>query len=170
MRGPHVEGRWPYAQVIRELIGGREPVALIPARPAPGQLQVRIYDRQQESCQQSIEPSGTERRMRHQPPRQPRATSRQMDGIRDQGTGHDLPSRAARAACRTYAREADLGHPDEVLDVLVSPPSLCVRRSTAPTTRILSSNASIRACNCGDGLSATTSSGDGRRRASQAHR
>ena len=49
VRGPHVEGRWPYAQVIRGLIGGREPVALIPAHPSPGQLQVRIYDRQQEA-------------------------------------------------------------------------------------------------------------------------
>jgi 4-amino-4-deoxy-L-arabinose transferase-like glycosyltransferase len=48
VRGPHVEGRWPYARVIRELIGGKEPVALIPARVAPGQLQIRIYDRQQE--------------------------------------------------------------------------------------------------------------------------
>jgi 4-amino-4-deoxy-L-arabinose transferase-like glycosyltransferase len=45
VRGPHIEGRWPYAQVIRELIGAREPVALIPARAAPGQLQIRIYDR-----------------------------------------------------------------------------------------------------------------------------
>ena len=49
VRGPHVEGRWHYAQVIRELIGGREPAAVIPARPAPGQLQIRIYDRQQAS-------------------------------------------------------------------------------------------------------------------------
>ena len=45
VRQPHVEGRWHYSQVVRELIGGREPVALIPARPAPGQLQIRIYDR-----------------------------------------------------------------------------------------------------------------------------
>lgn len=49
VREPHVEGRWHYTEVIRELIGGREPVALIPARPAPGQLQIRIYDRRQES-------------------------------------------------------------------------------------------------------------------------
>jgi hypothetical protein len=47
VRGPHVDGRWPYSEVIRELIGDRKPVAVIPRRPAPGQLQVRIYDRLQ---------------------------------------------------------------------------------------------------------------------------
>ncbi len=49
VRGPHVEGRWPYAHVVRGLIGDRVPAALIPARPGPGQLQIRIYDRQGES-------------------------------------------------------------------------------------------------------------------------
>jgi hypothetical protein len=45
VRGPHIEGRWPYSQVIRELIGGRDPVAVIPAHAAPGQLQIRVYER-----------------------------------------------------------------------------------------------------------------------------
>jgi hypothetical protein len=45
VRQPHVEGHWHFSQIVRELIGGREPVAVIPARPAPGQLQIRIYDR-----------------------------------------------------------------------------------------------------------------------------
>jgi 4-amino-4-deoxy-L-arabinose transferase-like glycosyltransferase len=49
VRAPHVEGRWHYAEVIRALIGDREPVARFPDRPAPGQLQVRIYDRRQQS-------------------------------------------------------------------------------------------------------------------------
>jgi hypothetical protein len=45
VRQPHVEGHWHFSQIVRELIGGREPVAVIPARPSPGQLQIRIYDR-----------------------------------------------------------------------------------------------------------------------------
>jgi len=34
-----------FADEVRALIGGRAPVALLPARPAPGQVQIRIYDR-----------------------------------------------------------------------------------------------------------------------------
>ena len=45
VRKPHVEGRWHYSEVIRELIGGREPVALIPPQADPTQVQIRIYDR-----------------------------------------------------------------------------------------------------------------------------
>jgi hypothetical protein len=46
VRQPHVEGRWHYSQVIRELIGRREPVALVPPRATSNQVQIRIYDRQ----------------------------------------------------------------------------------------------------------------------------
>jgi hypothetical protein len=94
VREPHVEGRWPYTRVIRELIGGREPVALIPAKPAPGQLQVRIYDRQQggvpfvdRTAQSSSDGAPTQTR------RQPRATSLHMGTqiapgrSRDRGNG-----------------------------------------------------------------------------------
>ena len=76
VRGPHVEGRWPYTRVIRELIGGRAPVVLIPARAAPGQLQVRIYDRGPESApcvdRTAFAPSD---RAPTQSRRQPQATS-----------------------------------------------------------------------------------------------
>jgi hypothetical protein len=44
-RRPHLEGHWNYTPVVRALIGDREPVALIPSNPGPGQLQLRIYDR-----------------------------------------------------------------------------------------------------------------------------
>ena len=46
VRQPHVEGHWYYSQVLRELIGGREPVALVPPHATPNQVQIRIYDRQ----------------------------------------------------------------------------------------------------------------------------
>ncbi len=46
VREPHVEGRWPYSHVLRDLIGDRSPSAVIPAVAAPGQLQIWIYDRQ----------------------------------------------------------------------------------------------------------------------------
>jgi 4-amino-4-deoxy-L-arabinose transferase-like glycosyltransferase len=94
VRGPHVEGRWPYTHVIRELIGGREPVALIPARPAPGQLQIRIYDRGQgfvPCAGQTVESSRDE--VPTQRPRQPQARSLHMGTqiaparSRDQGNG-----------------------------------------------------------------------------------
>jgi len=45
VRKPHVEGRWPYSDLIRALIGGREPVALVPSQASPNQVQIRIYDR-----------------------------------------------------------------------------------------------------------------------------
>jgi hypothetical protein len=80
VREPHVEGRWHYTQVIRELIGGREPVALIPAKPAPGQLQIRIYDRREESVpfvDRTAESSSDEARA--QRPRRPGATSPRME-------------------------------------------------------------------------------------------
>jgi Dolichyl-phosphate-mannose-protein mannosyltransferase len=46
VRQPHVEGHWYYSQVIRDLIGGREPVALVPPRATANQVQIMIYDRQ----------------------------------------------------------------------------------------------------------------------------
>ena len=44
VRQPHVEGHWYYSQVIRQLIGGREPVAQVPPRATPNQVQILIYD------------------------------------------------------------------------------------------------------------------------------
>ena len=38
VRQPHVEGHWYYSQVIRELIGGRAPVAQVPPRATPNQV------------------------------------------------------------------------------------------------------------------------------------
>ncbi len=46
VRQPHVDGHWYYSRVIRELIGGRAPVAQVPARATPNQVQIFIYDRQ----------------------------------------------------------------------------------------------------------------------------
>ena len=46
VRQPHVQGHWYYSQVIRELIGGRAPVAQVPPRATPNQVQILIYDRQ----------------------------------------------------------------------------------------------------------------------------
>jgi Dolichyl-phosphate-mannose-protein mannosyltransferase len=39
------DGPWPYCQVIRELIGGRQPVAQLPAAATAHQLKIQIYDR-----------------------------------------------------------------------------------------------------------------------------
>jgi hypothetical protein len=44
VRQGHLLGHWPFSKVLRELIGGREPVALVPPHPKPGAYQVRIYD------------------------------------------------------------------------------------------------------------------------------
>jgi hypothetical protein len=45
VRDAHLRGRWHYSRIVRDLIAGREPVIAIPEHPAPGGLQVRIYDR-----------------------------------------------------------------------------------------------------------------------------
>jgi hypothetical protein len=45
VRQPHVDGHWHYSEVIRDLIGGRAPVAQVPPRAAPNQVQILIYDR-----------------------------------------------------------------------------------------------------------------------------
>jgi hypothetical protein len=42
---PHLNGHARSARTLESLIGDREPVIRIPARPAPGQLQVLVYDR-----------------------------------------------------------------------------------------------------------------------------
>jgi 4-amino-4-deoxy-L-arabinose transferase-like glycosyltransferase len=59
VRTPHLVGRWYYCQVLREVIGGREPVALIPPLATPNQVQIRIYDRQARTPQEitSSDPS-----------------------------------------------------------------------------------------------------------------
>jgi hypothetical protein len=44
-RKSHLDGHWNYSAVVRQLVGRRNPVALIPANPEPGQLQLLIYDR-----------------------------------------------------------------------------------------------------------------------------
>jgi hypothetical protein len=43
-RKPHVEGHWHYSQVLRDLIAGREPIALVPPDAGPNRVQIRIYD------------------------------------------------------------------------------------------------------------------------------
>jgi 4-amino-4-deoxy-L-arabinose transferase-like glycosyltransferase len=44
VRKPHVEGRWHYSQILRDLIRDRQPVAMFPAEAASDQVQVRVYD------------------------------------------------------------------------------------------------------------------------------
>ncbi|WP_165249753.1 ArnT family glycosyltransferase [Paludisphaera soli] len=41
-----VEGESTYSDALRSLIGDREPVAALPAEPKPGQVQIRIFDRE----------------------------------------------------------------------------------------------------------------------------
>jgi 4-amino-4-deoxy-L-arabinose transferase-like glycosyltransferase len=45
LRKPHLEGHWAYSRAVHALVGDREPVALVPADPRPGELQIRIYER-----------------------------------------------------------------------------------------------------------------------------
>jgi 4-amino-4-deoxy-L-arabinose transferase-like glycosyltransferase len=45
-RQPHVEGHNHYSVVVREMIGGRRPVAVIPGQAHSKEIQIRIYDRQ----------------------------------------------------------------------------------------------------------------------------
>ncbi len=45
VRSAHLRGRWNYTPMVKNLIGNREPVALIPPHADPTQVQVRIYDR-----------------------------------------------------------------------------------------------------------------------------
>ncbi len=46
VRTPEVEGQWHYQKIVAELLRDREPVARLPAEPAPGEMQISIYDRQ----------------------------------------------------------------------------------------------------------------------------
>ena len=45
VRHDQTDGSWPYCQVIRELIGGRRPVAEVPPAPTSHQMRIQIYDR-----------------------------------------------------------------------------------------------------------------------------
>jgi hypothetical protein len=45
VREGQIDGRQPYSQVVRELIGGRDPVALLPIDAPPNQVRIQIYDR-----------------------------------------------------------------------------------------------------------------------------
>jgi 4-amino-4-deoxy-L-arabinose transferase-like glycosyltransferase len=45
-RKPHIDGHCHYSEVIRELIGERQPVALVPPEAESNQIQVLVYDRQ----------------------------------------------------------------------------------------------------------------------------
>ncbi len=45
VRKPHIVGHWHYSDVIRRLIGDREPVAVVPPRATHNQVQILIYDR-----------------------------------------------------------------------------------------------------------------------------
>jgi Dolichyl-phosphate-mannose-protein mannosyltransferase len=44
VRDAHIEGHWHYSRLLQDFLGGREPVAMIPLDPRPGQLQICIYD------------------------------------------------------------------------------------------------------------------------------
>jgi hypothetical protein len=44
IRKLHLSGQWNYSKVVRELVRDRDPVAMVPDHPLPGQLQVLIYD------------------------------------------------------------------------------------------------------------------------------
>jgi hypothetical protein len=61
VRRPHVEGHWQYSKVLRELIGDRQPLALLPDRAAADQVQVRIYDLRSPSSSIARRPSSVVR-------------------------------------------------------------------------------------------------------------
>lgn len=44
-RNSHLAGPWWYCGVLRELVGRREPVAVFPPHPEPGQSRVLVFDR-----------------------------------------------------------------------------------------------------------------------------
>jgi hypothetical protein len=56
VRSPHVDGRGHYNQVIRKLIAGRTPVALVPPAAGPREVQIRIYDCKASCSVESITP------------------------------------------------------------------------------------------------------------------
>ncbi len=51
VREGQIDGRQPYSQVVRDLIGGRAPVALLPAGPGANHLRIHIYDRRASGTQ-----------------------------------------------------------------------------------------------------------------------
>jgi hypothetical protein len=46
VRRPHIDGHWYYSEIVRGLIAGRTPAAVLPADASPNQVQILIYDRQ----------------------------------------------------------------------------------------------------------------------------
>jgi hypothetical protein len=56
-RKPHVQGHWHYSEVIRAMIGARDPVALIPEHANGHQVQVCIYDLQSPVRQSASSPT-----------------------------------------------------------------------------------------------------------------
>jgi 4-amino-4-deoxy-L-arabinose transferase-like glycosyltransferase len=61
VRRPHVEGHWQYSKLLRELIGDRQPLAMLPDRAAADQVQVRIYDLRSPSSSIARRPSSVVR-------------------------------------------------------------------------------------------------------------
>ena len=51
VRDGQIDGPSPYCQVIRDLIGDRQPVAQLPAAAASHQMKIEIYDRQTPDAQ-----------------------------------------------------------------------------------------------------------------------
>lgn len=45
VRDGQLDGHWPYCQVLRELIGDRQPVVQLPAAATAHQMKIEIYDR-----------------------------------------------------------------------------------------------------------------------------
>jgi 4-amino-4-deoxy-L-arabinose transferase-like glycosyltransferase len=62
VREAHLLGPWWYCQVMRTLVGNREPVRMFPPRPDPGQSRVYIFDRQTPEVAQVSWQSPPERR------------------------------------------------------------------------------------------------------------
>ena len=44
VRKPHLDGHWRYSQILKDMIGGRQPIATLPDTASDHQVQVRIYD------------------------------------------------------------------------------------------------------------------------------
>ncbi len=57
-RAAHLRGPWPYCQKLRELVGGRPPVARFPEHPRPGQAIVFVFDRRGGAAAIGAEPTG----------------------------------------------------------------------------------------------------------------
>jgi hypothetical protein len=66
VREGQIDGPWPYCGLIRELIGGREPVAQLPQGAAPQQTKIEIYARQLPEMQTANAVIPIERQTRRQ--------------------------------------------------------------------------------------------------------